>query len=405
MPDSKTHSFLTAQALKLQKKDLGNCDDLIKDYCSYPDFYFSDRWQELEKYIFFLDGIQFHYLPDTPYNELYRYWKMNQNGGFLSRDFVNKNFRHAEKGFTFYITHAVRYFQNGNDDEAKKYLGCLLHMLEDSTFGFHTLEGAGGADGFVLDRMLDSSPSPADILAKIKMDFTLHCPAHEVQILGDSIDEAVMMLYGKYCSYSADSRKAAFQYILSELGFSGKNSSDEIRRMHDNAVKLCADVIATILHLATDGKSNRAAFCSLNTLEPYQFPFGGFGAYRFRSFIRDCAILPDGSQTDLQLNGRKLSYGLSFGSHFKGSLLYKIAPETFKNFTVSIGFQDTIPPGGEVCIEWLNNSETAATVTLSEKNPVQKLQINAPSGVFGLKFTAKPSCGIIVLGEPHFEYK
>ena len=30
--------------------------------------------------MFFLDGVQFHYPPDTPYNALYRYWKHGKKG-------------------------------------------------------------------------------------------------------------------------------------------------------------------------------------------------------------------------------------------------------------------------------------------------------------------------------------
>lgn len=406
MPDSKTHSFITAQALKLQNGKWGDCTNLINDYSSYPDYYFSDRWKELEKYIFFLDDIQFHYLPDTPYNELYRYWKMNENGGFLSKKFVNENFRHAEAGFTFYLSKTVENLQNNQSEEAKKYLGCLLHTLEDAAFGFHVLEGAGGADGFVLDRMIECKPSPSDILAKIKMDFSRPCPVYVPEILGNSIAEAVMMLYGKYCIINSNSRKIAFQYVMSKLGFA--QQSDEnflLQKMHDNAVKICADVIKTAGHLA-DGKFlQRTENCRLQSLEPYQFPFGGFGSYRFRSFLRDHVILPDRTEIIPEINGTKFRSAITFGSHFKGDLLYKIAPGTFKKFTASTALFNPGNSTGKIEITWLNNSEIIRKITLSAENPIENIEINDPCGKFGLHFDSTPACGIIIIGNPQFEYK
>ena len=404
MPDKKVHSFLTQQALNLQQCDFGDCKNLINEYSSYPDFYFSERYSELEKYIYFLDNIQFHYLPDTPYNELYRYWKMGTDGGFLSKPFVNENFRHAEAGFTFYFTETVKNFSAGKSEEARKYLGCLLHMLQDSTFGFHTLEGAGGTDGFFLDRITGVSPSPSYILAGISPDYTMPCPEYEPEILGNSIAEAVMMLYGSYCKYSESSRKAAFKYVMCKLGYIDEDSRSLVKIMHDNAVKICADVIKTAIHLANGKKAIRTNICKLQQLEPYQFPFGGFGAYRFVSFMRDCAVNQAKEKIPLELNGRKIADGISFGSHFKGNLCYKIAPETFRNFSAAIGMHSAFPPNGQVEIQWLNNGQVVEKFTLTEPNPVHHLKINNPEGIFGLNFSAAPSCGIIVIGEPHFEY-
>ena len=140
MPDSKVHSALTRAALALQTADTGDNEKLISEYSSWPDLYFSDRWKELEPYMFFLDGIQFHYPPDTPYNELYRYWDMDENSNFhRSRPAVNENFRHVTAGFRFYLDHILEHFARHEIEEGKKYLGCLIHMLQDSTFGLHAL--------------------------------------------------------------------------------------------------------------------------------------------------------------------------------------------------------------------------------------------------------------------------
>ena len=151
MPDSSVHRHITECALHLAPLEGGN-EGLVGEYCTYPDAYFSDP-EKLAPYMFFLDGVQFHYLPDTPYAPLYRYWDA---AGCVHRTvpFVNENFRHAKAGFTYYLEQILRCFRLGQPEEGKKYLGCLLHMLEDSTFGVHALEGPGGTDLFALDRML-----------------------------------------------------------------------------------------------------------------------------------------------------------------------------------------------------------------------------------------------------------
>ncbi|MBO4630316.1 MAG: hypothetical protein J5858_00195, partial [Lentisphaeria bacterium] len=332
MPDNKTHSALTRAALQLQTTDTGDNTELIRDYCSWPDYYFSDRWKELEPYMFFLDGVQFHYPPDTPYSELYRYWKHDEKGFHRSRPFVNENFRHVTSGFAFYIERIIRNFRKNEMEEGKKYLGCLLHMLEDSTFGLHALEGAGGTDAFALDRMMDDSNQASAILAGLKYreDFPeLH---YIPRSLGNTPGEMVMKLYSAYCAASSDSRKCGFRFIMNTLENRPENNPEQETGMYANAVKLCADVIHTVFQLAGGEKNALPEPCRLNELEPYEFPLGGFGAYRFRSFIRNSALDRENNRIPLDLDCGRFEYGISFGSHYEGILRYWIAPNTFREF-------------------------------------------------------------------------
>lgn len=57
--------------------------------------------------------------------------------------------------------------RDGNETEAMKYLGVLLHVLQDACFGVHALEGPGGCDLFFFDRLGISDFSPAAKLAQL----------------------------------------------------------------------------------------------------------------------------------------------------------------------------------------------------------------------------------------------
>ena len=48
-----------------------------------------------------------------------------------------------------------------------KYLGVLLHVLQDACFGIHALEGPGGSDLFFFDRLRIGDFSPAEVLARL----------------------------------------------------------------------------------------------------------------------------------------------------------------------------------------------------------------------------------------------
>ena len=197
MPNAATHSVITRAALDLQPFSLGETTALIADYCNYPDR------AECSDYDFATDGVSFHYLPDSSLNELYRYW-LRENGSLRHRvQFVNEHFEHCENGFSHYISRSIEYFRRKENDEAHKYLGWLLHVLEDGVFGLHALEGFLGSDPFILDRLTGKRVS--DILAGIALKDVLPLPEYTPRLLGCSVAETVMILYAGFCRSSADS--------------------------------------------------------------------------------------------------------------------------------------------------------------------------------------------------------
>ena len=405
MPNGQTHSALTRDALELQIFETGDNAELIRDYCSFPDRYFSDRRTEIEPYTFMLDGIQFHYPPHIAYEDLYRYWDCDEKQLFRARPFRNENFRHVTEGFRWYIQHIVDRFRRGETEEGKKFLGCLLHMLEDSTFGLHALEGPGGSDAFILDRLSESSVPPSFMLAKIRYRDDFPRLEYTPRSLGNSVEEMVMKLYAAYCAAASDSRRAAFRYVLNTL----ENRADENpaleERMRRNAVTLCADVIRTVFQLAKGEKLPRREPCKLDELEPYEFPFGGFGAYCYRSFVRNAAAGPDGAVLPLELDSGRAGHGLSFGTHSEGALRYWIAPETFREFSVRIGLHPAFPARGKIELKLFNDGQEVRSLTLDNTCRSAEIRIADPRNEFGLAFRSTSRCGVVVLADPLLTYR
>ena len=101
MPGLIFHQCLTKQALESNR--IFDADELVKSYCAYPDFYYDERSPEVKPYMYFHDGIQFHYPPHTPVEEFYRYWDRNEDGNYPFNHHQNENIIHVESGFRFYL--------------------------------------------------------------------------------------------------------------------------------------------------------------------------------------------------------------------------------------------------------------------------------------------------------------
>ena len=393
MPFSAIHSHITKTALSLLPFDTGDNSGLISDYCCYPDTYFEDP-PKYAKYAFFLDGIQYHYPPNTPIYDLYRYWKATPDGLTRSHKFVNENHRHMKAGFLFYAQHALEELRNGEMEEAKKFMGCMIHALQDASFGLHPFEGAGGTDAFLLDRMWPCEPPPSRRLAKISSD-KCHCPEYTPCSLGTSKEEIAMRLYSKYVCANYDSRRAAFQCLLEMHSGHDDALQPLIQRMFDNAVRITADVLYTLF-----SNASVPAPQSLPTdLEPVVFPFGGFKPYVFSSCSeRGTALMLDGSSRPLELltsNGRRrFDSGLAFGSHLEGELLFDIAPNVFHDITLFVGFHPDAH-FGTAKIRFINDGKVIHEATIDDT--AAEILVEKPSGQFGISFNSDSSAGTLVV--------
>ncbi|MBR2425514.1 MAG: hypothetical protein IKB16_02110 [Lentisphaeria bacterium] len=389
MPTSYIHNAVTRELFSLLSFDLGDNTGLINEYCCYPDLYFSGD-EKYKPYNFFTDGVQFHYLPDTPYRELYRYWSAEGGKVHRMKPYVNENFIHAKAGFEFFLEHIITQFRAGNMEEGKKYLGSLLHMLQDSTFGLHSIEGPGGMDMFVLDRLMESEVQPTLFALNIDAQGkNLKPSAYIPQILGDSVGDTVMRLYAEYYRRTSDSRKCTFQYILNARDKQESGNPALVQRMFDNAVQICADVVNTIYHIV-HGTATGKPVCSLTEFEPYEFPFGGGGgAYRFLPYVRNQVYLPDGTVKEID--------GVSFGSHFEGALRYWIAPGVFRLFAANLKLYCKSGTTENVCISVLNDGKVAQRIVLDAVHSSVQLELSEPANELSFVMESSPVCGVIAL--------
>lgn len=225
MAGTGTHQLITKRAVATlpawEQKILGvTGKKFLNESCLFPDMYFdieTGGYQKALPYAHFIDGIQFHYIPNTPIEPEYKYWKVvkDKTGKPVRLKRVvtepNLNWKHSQQGFRFYFRQAVTNLRRKNLKKAAGFLGSLLHVLEDGGTGLHSLEGTDGSDIFILDRLMkpargDISRLPTGILSAPEPenpDIHLGSPA----LLGTGVEEAVFLLYTRFYQVQSASRK------------------------------------------------------------------------------------------------------------------------------------------------------------------------------------------------------
>jgi hypothetical protein len=424
MPGAIQHGTITQAVLgsltpyfKLPTKEH---EALIKQYCCYPDDFFSqDKGisESILPYTFIKDNIQFHYIPDTPLNELYRYWLPAPKDHRLEKPkpFYNSNFFHAKEGFEFYLNNIVKCFKKDNYKEGAKFAGCLMHMLEDSSFGAHSLEGPLGTDLFVLERLFeeqdDFKMKPLYILTSLdcsKLKSFAYCP----KLLGKSVPEIVMRLYAEYVKTVAMSRRACFKIVQNVYSRKEDQNQALIQAMFSNTVKICTDMLFSAFSVANQKLKDTEHLkkVSLTELEPFQFPLGGSGGYRFLSYLKNIAVNSNMKKIPLQLklDNETISFdkGLSFGSHYEVSLCYWVPEGVYSTFETCIGLHpDSLNQKSGVRIQLINNGAKIQEFDFNENFPATRITIPNPRGKLGFKISYTPGCShqanIITIGNPN----
>lgn len=377
MPNAAFHSRITALALECA----GICDtgELAERFCNYPDYVFEENSAESADYMFYLDNIQFHYPPHTPVEEFYRYWRVDN--GVARQIFTqgNANRRHVESGFEYYLSRTVELLRAGNRGEAWKFLGCLLHFLEDSTFGLHALEGADGTDIFVLDRL--SGKNVTKELCKTELPPECFSQTVEPEIISDDIEETVALLYARYVRDTAASRQTLFDQAAALLyGVSKREFNENTRLMFSTALSLAADVIATVIAIAENtaiGTAERKLFC----FSPFHYPIGGAGGFGLRKFEeKDNVVI--------------------FGTNSSAKLLYNIPSNIYSRFSAVV-YGDDIK---QLTLYLINNGGVVQTIEL-EKNCETPIEIDSPCGTVGFEISSTELSGRIEIRNGVFSRK
>jgi len=363
MPDAPTHSRLTAAALRAAGIE---APELVQCYCLYPDDYYS-RPKEIKPYLHFLEGIPFHYLPDISYNEMYRYWDVDENGKAVQcRSFRNDNYRHALSGFRFTFRKVRAALRHGKRSDAEKFLGVLMHTLEDAAFALHALEGAGGADIYALDRL--SGKPVLRTLVSLNAE-GLTASEYTPQFLGPTPELAAMRLYAEYTRRCRDSRHAMFQLALPLLAGVKVDEKALRQRMFDNAVQLAADAAYTAFRMPQGGRVEPFA---LDALEPVRFPLGGMGEWRLRG-----AVIRPGL--------------IAFGVNYEQHMHFDIAPG-YRTLAGRLRWRGCTP-GTILHAAFRNCGKVVSETELSSLHPEAEITLENPCGLCGVDLTAEKLSG------------
>lgn len=292
-------------------------------------------------------------------------------------------------------------------EEMLKFVGCLLHTLEDSLFSLHALEGAGGTDIMFLDRLNFFSRPPTEQLVEISAlkipDITDYTPRQ----LGNSVEEIVMNLYTEYVRRNQDSRRCCFQFLMAR--HEQRNEAEihlSIEKMYRNAVTLCADVLHTVFALR-NGNMAEVHDRFLTEIEPFSFPFGGSGsiAFRFRSYGLDTSYDQTGKPVPLitSVSGKRVLFrhGFSFGIHYENALLFHLPEGLFDSFSAIIGLTPESMTENPVSVEIINNNSLVGILELDQNNnPSQQVNVPHPQGIFGIREFSQSPVGVLVIADP-----
>lgn len=362
MPTTEVHRKLTRFALELVPELFRGSKTvfLTERYCCFPDLTIAGD-AEAQRFLFERNGIPFHYLPDSPLENLYRHYRMGTDGKLKrSRSFVNPHYEFALEGLTHYLTLIPNLLRMACFDDAMKATGVLLHVLQDNSFGVHTLEGPGGTDVFFFDRLKLWNTSPFETLCRITCGNVCPVLPRSPFSLGDSPEEAALRIYRHWCDAIRTGRATCVKLLL-------ENHTD-LSTMTANTILLCADVLQTILELSR-GRTTGEAILSLNEFEPYESP----------------------SRTMEENPDRSLVFSIVTEEH----LLYRFPENIFSSLSAEL-----LLPDGKSCQFELENDGIIVQKGKAESGLPIKLDLDSPRNKAGFRFYADRGPVRIALKSP-----
>ncbi len=403
----REHAEITELALHLLPKEQREViaateKSLIKTYCKLPDAWYDlsgGGYEEAEPYCFKTDGIPFHYIPDTPVVPLYRYYVPDHNNSslILQKSYQNDNWKHASAGFRFYCANSIEALQQNHFQDGMAYAGWLLHMLQDSGFGAHSMEGPYGSDFFILQRLFPEPSTVKDmpnaILGRHQVRPTpkILNQCRKPLLLGLTADEIALHLYTRYVHVTCEARKLSFQIVNNTYQKCDHNNDALFLEMYRNIALLCADVLYTILFNGTGkgaGKAEQKHLerVYLSDLEPIQRPWLLFQPYRALALVKNAALDWDENYIPLQLissnadNMQQFEHGWAVGGHHKYSIIYEIPHNLYSKFTCKLGLHAIVADKGNVKLTLFCNGKNIFAAHFNSKFPSTEVIIDNPGG-------------------------
>lgn len=216
-----------------EKAMLGDAADaLVKEYCMYPDWY---RSEQKEKIALSKPYVQLPLLKD-----LGVWHKCNDD----------------DSATCFYIVatsmnNAIKHLRRGNPSEAAKYMGPLLHFIEDNACPVHVVDNKLLAELYPVPEKL----KPLRIHRSVEEGtFPLDVSDYQVRLLGTNIVDATTAFYPRFLKNRRIARSQAIP-ILQAVYAGNEEDADKGRTQAAMpAAKLVADVIHTICTIAREGE-------------------------------------------------------------------------------------------------------------------------------------------------------
>ncbi len=307
-----------------QRKALGKTQaDLVKNYCLFPDRKDSP---EVKPYVIPVEERTFHYMPRVD---------------------VAENQRYFTAGASLYLEQILARLKEGKTEEAAKYLGYLLHILEDAGLpGIHSLEGFNGLTWTQLGEIIQppdgSHPlySPKAVFQVIidfdaMPEFAVNIAGYRPRYLGTSTPEIAFHLYQDYVAVVRAGRRAAVP--AAERVYAGDRSG--AAREAAKAAQVCGQACADLIYTCLSAADNRADATDLaglektdlTTLEPASVPLFTNLPYRFTPLILQASL------------GRwRQVYPLELWIEAGGKKEKKTFPRGFSTGMVAVGYD--LPP-------------------------------------------------------------
>ena len=376
--DSYMHRAATRHAVKLLK--VQNAENLIKTYCLYPDRYYGKNHKKIAPYLYLEGDVSFHDIPSISLTTLYQAWVPFEKGQLRrSRKYKNENYLFAEKCFNFYFSNIKKAIAENRIDDMMKFTGCLIHHMQDATFGLHVLEGASGTDVYTLNKF--SGTDMMMEIANLRPAEDWFNISAEPTYLGNTVQEAVMRLYSQYVKYNRNACNALFAIAANRIGANDpKILEQNTRKMYLNSLYGTMDILYTVQAWLNKQKIPQNPL-SLTDLTPYEPPLSGYGKYRLKM---------------LQINENELEFGV----HFEQNIIYHIAENVFENFTADLIAENV----NSVKIEVINDGKTIDSFEISG-NETKNIKITSPCGVFGLRTSSTAPQGGLIIKNGKFNRK
>ena len=374
--------------------------------CLLPDLYFDVRGPGHEQalpYYVETDGIQFHYVPDTPIVPLYRYYTASGGQLRLLQPYRNEHYRHVARGFRHYLDRALEALRNNDLDAGCSYAGCLLHFLQDYGYGAHAVEGPYGTDFFLFQRLFPESESirelPDAILnAAPPAPTPTALAGYRPRLLGADTAEIVFHLYTRHVRVTTAARRLCHQIVRNALDGRAAANPALFEKMYTAAIHLCADVLFTLLWNAradvepdTVDHLNRVL---LSDMEPIQRPWLVSMPYRTLALVRDAALDSDRQRIPLELRLERdghpvrFEHGFGMGCHYETVLAFDVPAGVYETFTCALGLHAAFGQHGDVDAALLQNGTPVFTARFHSDAPGTRIQIRDPGGRIELRLRA-----------------